>query len=112
MLSTSVVTLSIAIDMCKIGRFEKEAHKVWMYGQENEGKVLESNVLTSYVECFAAFGEKGADHVVELILRGATGEKLPLRCVRPDEKTIKNARSCLADNCWKKQAAMLDGIEI
>jgi hypothetical protein len=83
-----------------------------MYGQESGEIFPDSNVLTSYVECLAAFGEKGADRVVELILRGAKGERMPLRCVRPDEKTIKNARSCLVNNGCKKQAAMLDGIEI
>jgi pentatricopeptide repeat protein len=68
----NVVTLSIAIDACKIGRFEKEAHKAWLYGQENDGIALESNVLTSYVECLVSFGERGADRVVGLI----TSEKL------------------------------------
>jgi hypothetical protein len=57
-----------------------------------------SNFLTSFVECLASFGENGADRVVELILSGMRGEKMPLRCVRPDEKTIKNARWCLVDN--------------
>jgi pentatricopeptide repeat protein len=111
-LSPDCVTLSLAIDACKLGRFEKEADEVWMYGQESGEIFPDSNVLTSYVECLAAFGEKGADRVVELILRGAKGERMPLRCVRPDEKTIKNARSCLVNNGCKKQAAMLDGIEI
>jgi pentatricopeptide repeat protein len=54
-------TLSIALDVCKHGRFEKEAHDVWKYGQDNDRVVLDSNVLTSYVECLASFGEKGAD---------------------------------------------------
>jgi hypothetical protein len=44
-----VVTMSIAFDFCKFGRFEKEADGVWMYGQKNKEIFLDSNVLTSYV---------------------------------------------------------------
>jgi pentatricopeptide repeat protein len=106
------VTLSIALDVCKHGRFEKEAHVVWKYGQENDRVVLESNVLTSYVECLASFGEKGADRTVELILLGIKGEKMPLRCVKPDKKTIRNAKSSLQSYGMKKHAAKLDGLEI
>jgi hypothetical protein len=89
-----------------------QAHGVWLYGQENEGIVLYSNVLTSYVECLASLRETGADRVVELILSWMRREKMPLRCVRPDGKTIRNARQCLVDNGWKKHATKLDGIEI
>jgi pentatricopeptide repeat protein len=108
----SNVTLSIGLDVCKFGRFEKEADEVWMYGQENEGIVLVSNVLTSYVEALATFSEKGADRVVELIISGMKGEKIPLRCVRPNEKTIANAKRELIDHGWEKHAAMLDGLVI
>jgi hypothetical protein len=68
--------------------------------------------MTSYVECLASFGEKGADRVVELILNGMKGEKMPLRCVRPDKKTIENAILCLVKGEWMKHAAKLNGIEI
>jgi pentatricopeptide repeat protein len=105
-------TLCIALDASKIGRFEKEAHDVWNYGQENDRVVLDSNVLTSYVECLASFGEKGADRAVDLILRGIEGEKMPLRCVKPDKKTIMNAKSSLRSNGWKRHAAKLHGVEI
>jgi pentatricopeptide repeat protein len=106
------VTLSIALDICKYGRFEKEADDVWNYGQENDRVVLESNVLTSYAECLASFEEKGADRAVGLILRGIKGEKMPLRCVKPDKKTIKHAQSSLRSKGWKNHAAKLDGVEI
>jgi pentatricopeptide repeat protein len=106
------VTLSIALDICKHGRFEKEAHDVWNYGQENDRVFLTSNVLTSYVECLASFGEKGADRAVGLILRGIKGEKMPLRCVKPDKVTIRNAKSSLRSNGMKKHAAKLDGVEV
>jgi pentatricopeptide repeat protein len=95
-------TLSIALDACKIGRFEKEAHDVWNYGQENDRIVLDSNVLPSYVECLISFGEKGADRAVELIFWGIKGEKMPLRCVKPDKKTIKHAIFCLNKKGLKK----------
>jgi pentatricopeptide repeat protein len=106
------VTLSIALDVCKHGRFEKEADDVWKYGQDNDQVGLNSNVLTSYVECLASFGEKGADRAVELILLGIEGEKMPLRCVKPDKVTIRNAKSSLRSYGMKKHAAKLDGIEI
>jgi hypothetical protein len=41
-----------------------------MFGQENERIALDSNVLTSYVETLASFGEKGADRAIELIRFG------------------------------------------
>jgi hypothetical protein len=87
------VTLSIALDVCKFGRFKKEADEVWMYGQENERIVLEANTLTSYVEALASFGKKGADRAIELILLGVNGEKIPLRSVKPDKNTLMNAKS-------------------
>jgi len=49
-----------------------------MLGQENARIFLISNELTSYVECLASFGEKGADQAVVLILQGVEGEKIPL----------------------------------
>jgi hypothetical protein len=103
-LSPDYVTLCLAIDACKLVRFEKETDEVWMYGQGNEGVVLDSYVLTSYVECLVSFGEQGADIAVEMIVSRIRGKKMPSRCVRPDEKTIKNARWCLVDNGWKTQA--------
>jgi pentatricopeptide repeat protein len=106
------VTLCVAIDACKIGRFEKEAREVWMYGQENEWIALDSNVLTSYVEFLASYGEKEADRVVELIFSGLRGEKMPLRSVKPDKKTIDHAISRLRTYGWKKQAAKLVGIVV
>jgi hypothetical protein len=42
--SPTSATLSIALDICKFGHFEKEAHEVWMYGQENDLIVLDPNV--------------------------------------------------------------------
>jgi pentatricopeptide repeat protein len=104
-------TLCIALDVCKHGQFEKEAHDVWNYGQENKRIVLNSNVLTSYVECLTSFGEKGADRAVGLILHGIKGKKMPQRCVKPDKKTIKHAIMCLKNHGWKKHAAKLEGIE-
>jgi hypothetical protein len=106
--SPSVVTVCLAIDACKLGLFEKEADEVWMYGQENEGIVLVSNVLTSYVECLSTYEEKGADRIVELKLSGMSGEE----CVRPNEKTIANAKRELIDHGWKKHANILDGLVI
>jgi pentatricopeptide repeat protein len=110
--SPDAATLSIALDVCKYGRFEKEAHDVWNYGQDNDRVVVDSNVLTSYVECLSSFGEKGANQAVDLILRGIKGEKMPLRCVKPDKKTIEHAIWCLKDHRWKKHAAKLDGIKL
>jgi pentatricopeptide repeat protein len=110
--SPDAVTLSIALDVCKYGRFELDAHHVWIYGQDNDSVVLEPNVLTSYVECLASFGEKGADLAVELIFLGIKGEKMPMRCVKPDKKTIKHAKICLRSYGWKRQAAKLEGVEI
>jgi pentatricopeptide repeat protein len=89
------LTLSIAIDVCKHGQFEKEAHEVWNYGQENDRIVLESNLLASYIRFLFFLGEKGADRVVDLILRGIKEEKMPLRCVKPDKKTLANAKKFL-----------------
>jgi pentatricopeptide repeat protein len=108
----TAVTLCIALDVCKHGRFEKEAHDVWKYGQKNDRVVLDSNVLTSYVECLASFGEKGADRAIELIFLGIKGEKMPMRCVKPDKVTIRNAKSSLRSNGWKRHAAKLHGVEI
>jgi pentatricopeptide repeat protein len=110
--SPESATLSIALDVCKHGRFEKEAHDVWKYGQDNDRVGLNSNVLTSYVECLASFGEKGADRAIELILLGIKGEKMPRRCVKPDKKTFMHAQSSLKSNGMKKHAAKLSGIEI
>jgi pentatricopeptide repeat protein len=70
-------TLAIALDVCKFGRFIKEADKVWMYGQKSVLDVLNSNVLTSYVEALASFGKNGADHVIELIMGGLRLFDLP-----------------------------------
>jgi pentatricopeptide repeat protein len=99
-------TLCIALGICEVGRFEKEAHEVWNYGQENDQIDLDSSVLTSYVECLATHGKKGADRVVELIMLGVKGEKMPLRCVEPDEEKFEKR------NGWDTHAAKLDGIEI
>lgn len=42
--------MSAALGICKLGRFEKEAHEEWMYGcmygQENESIALDSFVRT------------------------------------------------------------------
>jgi hypothetical protein len=103
-------TLATELDVCKFGRFEKEADKVWMFGQKNERIVLEANTLTSYVEALASFGKKRADRAVELILLGVKGEKMPLRNVAPDKKTINHATGCLRGNDWVKHADIIDAV--
>jgi pentatricopeptide repeat protein len=104
------VTLCIAIDLCKKGDFEKEAHEIWNFGQENDRIVLDPNVLTSYVEYLSFLGETGADLVVVLIKRGIKGDNMPRRCVRPDKKTLANAKECLKSNGWKNHVSELDSV--
>jgi hypothetical protein len=105
----NVVTLNIALDVCKFGRFEKEAHEIWMYGQESDF-FLDPNLLTSYVECLATFGKEGADRVVELIELGIKGEGMPLRNVRPDSKTMRNAIGGLVSKGRKEHSEHVAGI--
>jgi pentatricopeptide repeat protein len=106
----SAATLSIALDVCKIGRFRNEADKVWMYGQKSGLDILNPNVLTSYVEALASFDIMGADRVVELIILGVEGDKMPLRSVRPDMKTLRNAKNSLLSHGWEKHAEIIDAI--
>jgi pentatricopeptide repeat protein len=101
------VTLCIAFEVCKLGRFDQEAHEVWRYGQESERDMLDSNVLTFYADCLASFGEEGADRAVEMIKLGMRGENMPLKCVRPNQKTIDHAKWCLEQKGWKEHAAKL-----
>jgi hypothetical protein len=103
-------TLSIVFDVCKKGLLEEEAHRVWEYGQVNFDVVLDANVLNSYVESLASFGEKGADRAVKLIRKGLKGKKMPSTSVRPDKKTLRSARSSLMSNGWKEHATKLDEI--
>jgi pentatricopeptide repeat protein len=111
-LSPDYITLCLAIDACKVCGFEKEADEVWMYGQENAEIALDSNVLTSYVEFLPTLGENGADRVIGLIMSGIKGEKMPLRCVLPDKKTIEHAGRNLRRYGWMKHAAKLNSIEV
>ncbi len=41
-----------------------------------------------------------ANLAIELIFQGIKGEKMLLRCVKTDKKTIENARSCLESDGW------------
>jgi hypothetical protein len=82
-------TLAIELDVCKFGRFEKEAIAVWQYGQDNDEVVLEAHTLLHYVEVLASFGNrKAAGFAVELIQYGVNGWEMSWRNVKPDWRAI------------------------
>jgi hypothetical protein len=37
---------------------------------------------------------------------------MPLRCVKPDKKTIENAKYCLLSSGWREHAAKLEGVVV
>jgi pentatricopeptide repeat protein len=103
----STETISIAFEVCKKGAFEKEAHEIWMFGQESEIIEISQRLFSSYLNCLISFGEKGADRAFDLILSGMRGKKMPLRFVKPDKKTIGLAEIWLVRHGYKKHAAKL-----
>jgi hypothetical protein len=68
------------------------------FGCTGKSYILNSSVLTSYIESLARFGEKGADRAVELIGYRLKGIRMPLRSVMSEKKTLRSAKSSLMNN--------------
>ena len=98
-------TFAIVLDSCKFGGFGKEARNIWDYSQKSSIK-LDANVLTSYIECLIDL--QNPSEAVDLIIMGLQGKGRPLRCITPDAKTIKHARSMLLSRRFTKELSRLE----
>ncbi|KAJ3224718.1 hypothetical protein HK099_008036, partial [Clydaea vesicula] len=97
------VLFCVAIDACKIGRLEEDAHFIYNFALECD-IYLHSNVLTSYIECLCSFGK--FDFAINLVLQNLHYFKLNKsktysrrsKFIYPDKKTILHLKLSLEEN--------------